>query len=451
MRGSVSIGELLNLIDQKRFAKVREILLDENVVHIAEFLTELDQDARSLLIFRLLPKGLAAEVFAYLEHDLQQRIVEGISDRELASILDELFLDDTVDFIEEMPASIVKRVIKMSDADTRRQINQLLMYPDASAGSIMTIELMQVDSDWRVDYAIRQVRQQAEDKESISTLFVTDDQRHLKGSIMLRDLLVAKDDALISDILEREAISVNTHDNQEEVADKFKRYDLETIPVVDNENRLVGLITIDDIFDVIEEETTEDIYKMAAMEPIEQSYMDAGVLLLAKNRIPWLMILMVSATFTGIIIGKYNDVLYSNILLSSFIPMLMDTSGNAGSQTSVSVIRALVLGEIEFTDIWKVMWKEVRVGVLAGAVISVFNFFRILLINQQPIVAMVVAFTIFFAVVASKLVGCALPMIATKLKLDPALMASPMITTIVDAMSLLVYFNFAAMMLPNLA
>ena len=423
-----------------------------NVVDVAEMFTEWAEDGgdekQIVIAFRILPKEMSADVFSYLDSDIQQKIVETISDKELGEILDELFMDDTVDFIEEMPANIVKRVIKVSSAEDRKLINQLLMYPEDSAGSLMTTEYMKVDDEWTVGYAIKKIRQQVEDKESIVNMFVTDESRHLVGWLKLRDLLTAQDEDMVKDLIETEIISVQTHVEQEEVAEMFKKYDLVSMPVVDNEGRLVGIITIDDIVDVMEEETTEDIYKMAAMEPIEDGYMETGVFTLAKKRIVWLMVLMISATFTGMIIQNFDAVLSSNIILSSFIPMLMDTSGNAGSQTSVSVIRGIVLGEVEFSDIFKVIWKEFRVSLIVGIGISLFNFLRIALFYKDLVIAFVVAITLFCAIVAAKFVGCVLPIVATKLKLDPALMASPMITTIVDAVSLLVYFNVAAAFLP---
>jgi len=441
---------LLGLIDEKKFLQVRRIIQEMRVVDFAETIGEYPEDPRVLLLFRLLPKEMAAEVFAYLERDLQQRIVEGITDKELAGILDELFMDDTVDFLDEMPASIVKRVIKVSDPNIRSQINLMLMYPEASAGSLMTIEFMEVDRNWDVRRAISEVRRQSEDKESISLLFVTDARRKLEGTVRLRDVLAAQDDELIGDIMETDIIAVKTHDDQADVADIFKRYDLFTLPVVDAENRLVGIITIDDIVDVIEEETTEDIYRMAAMEPIEESYMQTGVFTLARKRIVWLLVLMLSATVTAMIIQNYNSALEAQIILSSFIPMLMDTSGNAGSQTSVSIIRSLVLGEVRIADLLTVLWKEFRVGLVTGSCVAVVNYLRIILFYRDAGVAMVVSLTIFCAVVAAKVVGCTLPIVATKLKLDPALMASPMITTIVDAISLLVYFNIAMLILPGM-
>lgn len=454
------LNDLLQLIDEKKFVQIRNIIQELNVVDVAEFISDMEEDHRPVILFRLLPKEMAAEVFAYLDRDLQQKIVEKISDRELTEIISELFLDDTVDFIEEMPASIVKRVVKMADADTRKHINQLLNYPDDSAGSIMTIEFMELDSDWEVGRAIHKVRRNGKDMESISTLFVTNPYRILEGTIELRTILVAADNEIIEELMETDIISVNAHDHQAEVAEKFKKYDLLSMPVVDNENRLVGMITIDDIVDVIEEETTEDIYKMAAMEPIEENYMDTGVFILAKKRILWLLILMISAAFTGTIISNYEDSMkqFNWVFLTAFIPMLMNTGGNAGSQASVSVIRGLMLGEIEFKKIFTVLWKEFRVSILVGLSVAVVNFARIMIMdvlspvapdsgNPAWLIALLISATLFVVVVLAKLIGCVLPLLATKLKLDPALMASPMITTILDACTLLVYFNLATMLL----
>ncbi len=443
---------MLQLIEQRKFSEAHARLSEMNEVDIADWLSEIEdqEDPRILIIFRMLPKELAADVFSYLTHDVQQRIVEGLSDKELARIVNDLFLDDTVDFIEEMPASIVKRVIRAADSETRQQINQLLMYPEESAGSLMTIEYMGLDDIWTVRRAIEEIRSQSEDKESISTLFVTDKQRHLEGVVGLRDVLTAKDDEKIGELMVTDVITVNTHDHQADVADKFKKYDLLSMPVVDNENRLVGIITIDDVVDVIEEETTEDIYKMAAMQPNEDGYMHTGVLTLAKNRVVWLIVLMVSATFTGMIINRYDAALAANVLLASFIPMLMDTGGNAGSQASVSIIRALTLGEVEFKDIFTILWKEFRVSVLVGVCVAVVNFLRVWIMNGDPLVATVVSLTLLVVVTAAKMVGCTLPLIADKIGLDPALMASPLITTIVDAVALIVFFNIAIFLLPGL-
>lgn len=443
---------ILLLIEEKKFVQVRDLIREMNIVDVAELITTMEEDHRAIILFRLLPKEMAAEVFAYLDSDLQLMIVEKISDKELTEIISELYLDDTVDFIEEMPASIVKRVIKNADAVTRKHINQLLQYPEESAGSLMTIEFMELKSGWTVQKSIAEVRKKCEDKESIAVLFVTDHARKLEGTIELQNILAGKDDELIGDLMETDVISVFTHENQEEVADTFKKYDQVALPVVDTENRLVGMITIDDVVDVIEEETTEDIYKMAAMEPMEETYMDASPFTLARKRILWLMILMISATFTGMIITHYESSLVANslVFLTAYIPMLMDTGGNSGSQASVSIIRGITLGEVEFRHIFKVMWKEFRVSLMVGLGVAVLNFARILLTNLiTPVdgniylIATVVSLTLFVTVIIAKLIGCTLPLIATKLKLDPALMASPMITTIVDALALLVYFSIA--------
>ncbi len=441
---------MLRLIEEKRFSEAHLILLESNEVDIAQWLEEMDEDPRTLVIFRMLPKEMAALVFSYLPHDMQQHIVERLTDKELARVIDELFLDDTVDFIEEMPATIVKRVIRAADAETRKAINQMLLYPDGCAGSLMTIEFMELDDIWTVGRALEAIRAQAADKETITYMYVTDKQRHLEGVIALWEVLSAGDDEKIGDLMTTEVIKATTRDLQEEVAGIFKKYDLVSMPVVDNENRLVGIITIDDVVDVIEEETTEDIYKMAAMSPSEDSYMETGVFTLARNRVVWLIVLMVSATFTGMIISHYNVVLATNVLLASFIPMLMDTGGNAGSQASVAVIRALTLKEVEFKNIFKIMWKELRVSLLTGSGVALVNFARIWIMNGDPLMAFVVSVTLIVIIVAANLVGSSLPLAADKIGLDPALMASPLITTIVDALALFTFFNIAMMLIPGL-
>ncbi len=450
MKGGGSHGELLALLEQKKFNEAHALLAEYNEVNIAEELSEIADDPRMLVIFRMLPKEMAAEVFSYLPHDMQQKIVEGLTDKELARVIDELFLDDTVDFIEEMPASIVKRVIRATDSETRQQINQLLMYPEESAGSLMTIEFMELDDVWTVERAIAAIRRHSADKETISTMYVTDRQRHLEGVVGLRDVLSAEDSQKIGDLMETDIISANTHDHQTVVADKFKKYDLLAMPVVDNENRLVGIITIDDVVDVIEEETTEDIYKMAAMQPSEGGYMATRPLTLAKNRIVWLIALMLSATFTGMIISRYDAALAANVLLASFIPMLMDTGGNSGSQASVSVIRGLTLGEIKLTDLFTVLWKELRISLVAGVCVAAVNFVRIWLMHGDPLIALTVSLTLIVIVIAANLVGGMLPILAQRVGLDPAVMASPLITTIVDAVALFVFFNIAIWLLPGL-
>ena len=444
-------GELLRLIEEKKFAQARERLNECNEVDIAEWLDDFEKDSRALVIFRLLPKEMAADVFSYLSPESQQHIVEGLTDRELAGVIEDLFLDDTVDFLEEMPASIVKRVIATADTQTRAQLNQLLMYPPDSAGSLMTPELMELDGDWTVARALAAVRRQCEDKASISWLYVTDGRRHLVGVVDLRSVLAAPDAQRVDALMEPDVKAVRTHDDQADVAAMFRKYDLLAMPVVDNERRLVGVITIDDVVDVLEEETTEDIYKMAAMTPAERGYMETDVLTLAKNRVLWLVLLMISATFTGFIIARFDAALAANVLLASFIPMLMDTSGNAGSQASVSVIRGITLGEIRFSDLPRVMWKELRVSLLAGMGVAAVNFLRVWLMYGDPVMALVVSLTLVFAIMAAKLFGCALPLLAARVGLDPALMAGPLITTVADPMALLLFFNIAMLLMPGLS
>lgn len=441
---------MLTLIEDKKFIEVRHLLCDMNEVDIAEFIDELDDNPYSVIVFRLLPKELAADVFSYLDRDIQQRIVESITDRELEGILDQLFLDDTVDFLEEMPASIVKRVIKNSDRETRKYINQLLMYPEDSAGSLMTIEFMELDYDWTVSRAIAEVRRQCAEKESIARLFVTDDTRHLLGTVDFRDVLAEDDDTVIETIMDTGTVSANTHDDQADVAELFKKYDLVSMPVVDNEDRLVGIITIDDIVDVMEAEATEDIYKMAAMTPIDDDYLDSGVLTIAKKRVGWLLLLMVSATFTSMIISRYEHALAVCVALTAYIPMLTGTGGNSGSQASVAVIRGLSLGEIDFGDIFRVIWKELRVALVCGVALSACNFAKLMLLDRVGLtVALSVSLTLIVVVVMAKLVGCTLPLLAKKVGFDPAVMASPMITTIVDALALLIYFTVAMAIIPG--
>ena len=452
------LHEILNLVEQRSFGQLRNVLVDMNPADIAEQMAEIEDDKSLVIVFRLLPKEQAAEVFSYLEPDDQERIVNGISDRELASIVNEMFVDDAVDFTEEMPANIVRRVLSTADAETRRAINQLLKYPESSAGSLMTTELLRLKSEWTVANAIDYVRKNCMELASITYAFVTDDYRHLTGVVSMKEVLGSPDDKLISEIADDDVIYAITTEDQADVAERFKKYDVVSMPVVDKEMRLVGLITIDDVVDVMEDETTEDIYKMAAMAPIEDSYMSTSVFSLAKKRVVWLLVLMISATFTGLIITKFENMLTAVAILTSFIPMLMDTCGNAGSQASVSVIRALVLGEVKFGSIFKVIWKEFRVSIVVGICVAVVNFIRIIAFYYMGmyqldagqnifLIAGVVSMTLILAVICAKFVGCTLPLLADKAKLDPALMASPMITTIVDAVSLLVYFGIASIVL----
>ena len=450
--------EILSLVEERAFSKLRGVLIDMNPADIAEQMTEIEDDKSLVIVFRLLPKEQAAEVFSYLESEEQQRIVTRISDRELAGLVNEMFVDDAVDFTEEMPANIVRRVLALADPDTRKAINQLLKYPDNSAGSLMTTELLRLKGEWNVAEAIAYVRKNCMELESITYAFVTDDSRHLTGVVSMKEVLGSPDEALISSIMDDDVIYAATTEDQADVAEQFKKYDIVSMPVVDGEMRLVGLITIDDVVDVMEDETTEDIYKMAAMAPIEDSYMSTSVFSRAKKRVVWLLVLMISAAFTGLIITKFENMLTAVAILTSFIPMLMDTCGNAGSQASVSVIRALVLGEVHFSSMLKVIWKEFRVSIIVGVCVAVVNFIRIIAFYYLGmyqidagqnifLIAGVVSMTLILAVICAKFVGCTLPLLADKAKLDPALMASPMITTIVDAVSLLVYFGIASLVL----
>lgn len=438
---------ILELIEQGKFSKVRNELIELNVVDIAQILEELQAD-QMLLIFRLLPKEIAVDVFTYMSTEQQQYIIEVITDKEIQHIIDQLFLDDTVDLIEEMPSNIVKKILKNTDPGLRELINQFLKYPENSAGSIMTIEYVDLKSDMTVKEALEHIRETGVEKETINTCYVLNENRKLEGIVSLRKLILSDSDTIIKDIMETNIIKIQTHEDQEHTAQLFKKYDLLAMPVVDNENRLVGIITIDDVVDIIEQETTEDFQIMAAMQPSDEQYLRTSVFNLAKNRILWLLVLMISATFTGYIIKSFQDLMQSTVILAAFIPMLMDTGGNAGSQTAVLVIRGLALGEIKLNDILRVLWKELRVSIIVGFLLSLINFIRIHYIEKIDIeIALTVCISLYLTVILAKVVGAILPIFAKKLNLDPAIMASPMITTIVDAVALLAYFSLASMFL----
>ena len=438
---------LLELVKTKQFRALRAHLDEMNEVDIAEFLDELEPD-QQVVVFRLLPKDVAADVFTYLEDsEDQEKIINALSDKELREVLDELYLDDTVDIIEDMPANMVSRILRNTDASTRSQINQLLKYPEDSAGSIMTTEFIYLHPDATVEESFARIRKVGLDKETVYTCYVTRS-RVLEGVVTVKTLLLSDYETRIGDIMETNVISVGTHEDKEDVAQMFSKYDLSALPVVDGENRLVGIITFDDAMDVMEEEATEDFEKMAAMLPSEKPYLKTGVFTLAKNRIPWLLILMLSSTITGGILVKYENAFAAIPLLVSFIPMLMDTGGNSGSQSSTMIIRGMAVGDIEPKDILKVVWKEVRVGLIVGFVLAVVNFIRLMI--QYPgntMICLTVVMSLFCTVIVAKTIGCTLPIGAKVLKLDPAIMASPMITTIVDAVSLMVYFNLACHLL----
>ena len=454
MQEKYELEQLMELVQTKQFRKLRSILMEMNEVDVAEFLDELGPE-ETILVFRLLPKEQAAEVFAELEDsDDQERLINALNDKELREVLDELYLDDTVDVIEDMPANVVSRILRNSDPASRSQINQLLNYPKDSAGSIMTTEYVFLHPDATVEESFARIRKEGMDKETIYTCYVTQN-RVLLGVVTVRRLLLSAYETKIRDIMETNVLSVNTHDDKEDVAQMLNKYDLSAIPVVDGDNRLVGIVTFDDAMDVIEEETTEDFEKMAAILPSDKPYLKTGVFETWRSRIPWLMLLMLSATFTGIIITKFESALAACVVLTSFIPMLSGTGGNSGSQSSTAVIRALSLDEIEFSDMAAVVWKEIRVAVLCGVCLACANFVKMMVVDRwlmnnpavTPMVALVVCLTLVFTVLCAKVVGCTLPMAAEKIGIDPAVMASPFITTIVDALSLLIYFFFATHLL----
>lgn len=439
--------KLIQLIDQNALKELRAMLKDMNEVDIAQLFENIDKE-NIVKIFRLMSKEQAADVFAYLPTETQQLIVETITDKEIAVILDELFLDDTVDFIDEMPAYVVKRVLKNANPETRKYINTFLQYGEDTAGSIMTIEFVHLKKQMTVAEAFEHIRKTGVDKETIYTCYVTDKNRHLEGIVTVRKLLLSDNNELIGNIMKTNIIYVNTSDDQETVGNLFSKYGFISMPVVDSETRLVGIVTIDDALEVIEQEATEDFEKMSAITPSEKPYLKTSVFELAKHRIMWLLILMVSATFTGSIMQGYEDVLSSMIVLSIFIPMLMDTGGNAGSQSATLIIRGLALNEIQAKDWYKVARKELSVALLAGTALAVVNYLRIILFNMgTPAVAFVVSLSVLLTVVIAKFVGSMLPIIANKLNIDPAIMASPMITTIVDALALFVYFSFSRTLL----
>ena len=447
MERRIELEELRELLAAKKYTNIRQFLAELNEADIAFLMEELEEEER-LKVYRILPKDLAADVFSYLEFDSQEAIINSLSDREAGNVIDNLMADDAADFLEEMPANVVERLLANANPETRQALNQLLRYPEDSAGSIMTVEYVSLKESLTVDQAIERIRAVGLDSETINICYVLDARRELVGTVALRYLLLSQGDEIIADIMHENVISVNTLMDQEQVAEKFKKYDFIAMPVVDNENRLVGIITVDDIVDIMEEETTEDMEKMAAIVPSDKPYMRTTVGETFKKRIPWLLLLMVSATFTGAIIASFEDALSVCAVLTVFIPMLMDTGGNAGGQASVTIIRGLSLGEITYRDVPRVVWKEIRVAVLCGGTLAIANFAKLMLFDRVGIlVAFTVCLTLVAAVLMAMLVGCLLPIGAKRIGFDPAVMASPFITTIVDALSLLVYFRFATMLL----
>ena len=441
------------LLETRQYTNLRQKVAEMNTADVAAILEEMEEE-ELLKVFRILPKSMAADVFSYLEVDHQQMIITSLSDKEAANIIDNLMADDATDLLEEMPANVVKKLLANASADTRRDINHLLRYPEDSAGSIMTVEYVDLKENMTVQDAINRIRQVGVDSETINICYVLDAKRTLVGTVALRYLLITPPDAVIGEMMHENVVFINTMMDQEEVARQFQKYDFTAMPVVDNENRLVGIITVDDIVDILQEEATEDIEKMAAIVPTDKPYMKTTVFETWKKRIPWLLLLMISATFTGSIITSFEDALSACVVLTAYIPMLMDTGGNCGSQASVTVIRGISLDEIEFSDLLRVIWKEIRVAVLCAAVLSAANFVKLLLVDKMifgnPItmtVAAVICLTLIVTVFAAKLVGCTLPLLAKKIGFDPAVMASPFITTVVDAISLAIYFRFAALLL----
>ena len=422
-------------------------MLEMNPVDLARELEQMER-GEMLMVFRLMPKDLAAAVFTYLDSSLHQHIVESITAHEIRELIDEMFIDDAVDLLEELPSNMVRAIINNTSPSTRSLINAFLKYPENSAGSLMTVEFVGLYEDMSCKDALELIRHSGVDKETIYTCYVTDKSRHLTGAVSLRRILLSDNDCLISEIMHSSVISVHTSEDQEEVAKKFQLYDLLAMPVVDKEGRIVGIITIDDIVDVIEAENTEDMEIMAALHPSENEYMKTGVWELSRNRIVWLTILMISATFTGMIISHYGEMLQQVVVLAAFIPMLMDTAGNCGSQAATLIIRGMAVGEIHLKDWLKIVWKELRVGCLVGLALAALNFARLqIFADNNLMIDLCVTITLFMTVLLAKTIGCILPIIAKSCKLDPALMASPLITTIVDALSLLIYFAVAQTLL----
>ena len=447
------VEKIEDLLSRKQYAPLRDLLLPLEAADIAALCGELGEKVP--LVFRLLPKELAAEVFVELDSDQQELLIQSFSNTELKEVLDELYLDDTVDIVEEMPANVVKRILRHSDPEMRKSINEILKYPDDSTGSIMTTEFVDLKETMTVEDALKRIRRTGPDKETINICYVIDEQRHLIGVLSIRTLLLAEEDDIIDDIMERNFICVQTLDDQESTARALSKYDFLALPVVDTETRLVGIVTVDDAMDVLQEEVTEDIEKMAAILPSDKPYLKTGVWETWKARTPWLLVLMLSATFTGIILTHFESALMSCAILTSFVPMLSGTGGNSGTQASTAVIRALSLGEVHFSDVLRVLWKEFRVALSCGVCLAAANFVKMLLVDRwllqnpavTPMVALVVCITLVGTVLCAKMVGCSLPLLAEKIGFDPAVMASPFISTIVDSISLLIYFQVASLIL----
>ena len=453
----LKVEELKGLLESKQFRQLKEALTDMNEADIATFMEDLPPE-KTVLVFRMLPKGVATDVFAFLESDQQEDIINNITDKEISHIIEDLYVDDAVDMLEELPAGVVQRVLKNAKPDTRNLINEFLKYPDNSAGSIMTTEYIGIRKNITVEEAFDYIRKHGVDKETIYTCYVKDEKRVLIGVVTVKDLLLADYSTVIADLMDTNVIKATTTQDREEVVDLFNKYDFLSLPVVDNEGRLVGIITVDDVVDVMEEEATEDFEKMAAMLPSEKPYLKTSIWELSKNRLPWLLVLMFSSMLTGGILGRYEEAFQVLPILVTFVPMLTDTGGNAGSQSATMVIRGMAVGEIELKDGLKVILKEIGVGLVCGFILAAANFIRLYLqlrgkvisgttLASPIMISLTVVISVFFTVLLSKISGAVLPMLAEKFKLDPAIMASPLITTIVDAFSLIIYFQIAALLL----
>lgn len=442
------INLIFDLLKNRNFGKLSQLLKEENPADLAQLMDELNEEDLPT-VFRLLPKELAAETFVEMESKEQKVLISAFSDRELQQMMEKIYVDDTVDIIEEMPAFIVKRILMRTSPEKRKQINEILNYPEGSTGSIMTVEFVDLKKNMTVSQAIEHIRHTGLNKETVYTCYVIDERRFIQGLVTVKDLLMADNDAIIGDIMEENIIYANTHDTQEDVSRQIKKYDFLAMPVVDNENRLVGIVTFDDAMDVIEEEYEEDISKMAAIAPSDDNYLDTPIWKHSKNRIVWLLFLMLSSIITGSIITNYQEAFAGMPLLVSFIPMLMGTCGNCGSQSSTTVIRSLAVEDIELRDFFKVLRKEAGISVLVGSCLAVVNAIRILLTYKDWGLALVLGITLIVVIFISKALGVILPMLAKKLKFDPAMMAAPLISTVCDSVSVFVYFNFAIMILPG--
>ena len=442
----INVEKVMELLSERKFAQLRDMLSEANPIDIAQLLGEVPEE-KLLLLYRMLPKAEAADIFAEMDTDEQETLIRAFNEREIREVIEEMYIDDAVDLVEEMPAIVVNKILKYADPETRKEINELLKYPEDSAGSVMTTEYMSLKTDMTVADAFERIRRTADEKEDIYTCYVINPHRKLQGTVSLKDLFLATMDTEIGDLMETNVISAGTLDDQEEVAKSMAKYNLTSIPIVDQEKRLVGIVTVDDAIDVIQEEATEDFEKMAAMVPQDKSYFDTTVLQHVKSRLPWLLILMVSSMLTGIIIEKYEVAFQTMPLLVALMPMLSDTSGNCGSQVSTLIIRGMAVDEIKLSDYFKAVWKELRVSSVVGVLLSIVNMIRIYIQYRSIQLSLIVGITLVFCVIVAKLLGCTLPMLAKRLKLDPAIMASPMLTTLVDVSSVWIYFQIATIVL----